>query len=115
MLTKHDSEFKDMDKVSAASIINRPLIISRQQGVKKMILNELDLEDAQLNIVAKYNLLYNASIMVEEGVGHALCIGGIVNTNNTSLRFIPLQQNIKSSLSVVWKKRSLYLYQRSYF
>lgn len=75
MLTKHDSEFKDMDKVSAASIINRPLIISRQQGVKKMILNELDLEDAQLNIVAKYNLLYNASIMVEEGVGHALCIG----------------------------------------
>ena len=71
-----------------------------------MILNELDLEDAQLNIVAKYNLLYNASIMVEEGVGHALCIGGIVNTNNTSLRFIPLQQNIKSSLSVVWKKKA---------
>ncbi|MFL1420486.1 LysR family transcriptional regulator [Staphylococcus ureilyticus] len=104
VLTKHDSEFKDMDKISAESIINKPLIISRQQGVKKMILNELDLEDVQLNVVAKYNLLYNASIMVEEGVGHALCLGGIVNTHNTSLRFVPFQQNIKSSLSVVWKK-----------
>lgn len=104
ILTTHDSEFKDMDKMSAESIINKPLIISRQQGVKKMILNELDLEDAQLNIVAKYNLLYNASIMVEECVGHALCLGGIVNTYNTSLKFIPFQQDITSKLSVVWKK-----------
>jgi hypothetical protein len=38
----------------------------------------------RLNIVATYNILYNASLMVKEGVGYALCLNKIINTTGNS-------------------------------
>ena len=59
----------------------------------------------ELNIVATYNLLYNASVMVEEGLGYALCLDRLINTTgNSSLCFRPLIPALKSSLDLVWKK-----------
>ncbi|MDU6363026.1 MAG: hypothetical protein E6582_05775 [Clostridium sp.] len=38
----------------------------------------------RLNIVVTYNILYNASLMVKEGVGYALCLDKIINTTGNS-------------------------------
>ncbi len=43
----------------------------------------------QFRIVGTYNLLYNASLMVEAGLGSALSIDGILETKQTNLRFYP--------------------------
>ena len=46
----------------------------------------------RLNIVMTYNLIYNAAIMVEEGLGYALCIDRLINTTGDSrLCFRPLE------------------------
>lgn len=58
-----------------------------------------------LNIVATYNLLYNAAIMVREGLGAALCIDGIADTSDSSpLCFRPLYPPVESSLDFAWKR-----------
>ncbi|ARB39726.1 hypothetical protein B5728_01960 [Mammaliicoccus sciuri] len=104
VLTTKTSELGHLEQISAKDLIAKPLIISRQQGVQRMIANMLDLDDADLSIIGKYNLLYNASLMVKEGVGHAICLEGIINTSETNLKFIPFEEQITSSLSLIWKK-----------
>lgn len=57
-----------------------------------------------LNIVATYNLLYNASLMVEEGVGYALSIDRIIKSYDDSpLCFRPLEPTLEVGLDIVWK------------
>lgn len=104
VLTKVDSDFKDVSHITADMLKDQPLIISKQDGVKTMIANMVNIDVAELNIVATYNLLYNASLMVKEGLGHAICLDGIINTDNTDLRFITFNPQITSNLSMIWKK-----------
>lgn len=46
----------------------------------------------RLNIMTTYNLLYNASLMVEEGMGYTLCLGKIIRISGSLLCFRPLGQ-----------------------
>lgn len=63
----------------------------------------------KLNFVATYNLIYNAAIMVEENVGYALCLDGLVNTSESSpLCFKPLEPALLSPLYLVWKKAPVF-------
>lgn len=63
----------------------------------------------KLHYAASYNLIYNASLMVEAGIGNALTIDGIINTTgNSSLRFIPLKPKVELSMAFVWKKYQIF-------
>ena len=63
----------------------------------------------ELNIVGTYNLIYNASIMVEENVGYALCIDKLINTSkNSKLCFRPLFPPQKVGIYIVWKKYQVF-------
>lgn len=63
----------------------------------------------KLNIVVSFNLLYNAALMVEEGLGYAVSLNGIINTGGDSkLCFRPLSPRLESGLNIVWKKDRLF-------
>ena len=56
-------------------------------------------------MAATYNLIYNASLMVEEGLGYAMALDRLVNTTGDSqLCFRPLEPKLEVRLYVVWKK-----------
>jgi len=57
-----------------------------------------------LTVTATYNLLYNASLLVSAGVGNALGLDGIINTNQSDLTFVPLAPRMSSGSSLVWLK-----------
>ena len=62
-----------------------------------------------LNIVATYDLIYNAAILVEKGLGYALCLDKIVYMSNDSLvRFIPLKPAYETGAVIVWKKHQVF-------
>ena len=66
-----------------------------------------DLE--RLNIVGTYNLLYNASLMVEEGVCYALCLDRLIHTGGESrLCFRPLANQVTAGMDLVWKKYQVF-------
>lgn len=63
----------------------------------------------KLNIVSTYNLIYNAAVMVEEGVGYAITLDNLANTSAASdLCFRPLSPRLESGLNVVWKKYQVF-------
>ena len=62
-----------------------------------------------LNIIATYNLIYNASVFVEQGLGAAFSLEGLVNTGGKSkLVFVPFTPLRTSGLVVVWKKNPVF-------
>ncbi|MGG7213557.1 hypothetical protein ACQPUY_08050 [Clostridium nigeriense] len=62
-----------------------------------------------LNIVATYNLIYNASLLVKEGFGYAIALDKLIYTGEDSeLCFRPFSPIMKGNLSIVWKKYQVF-------
>ena len=63
----------------------------------------------RLNIVTTFNLVFNAAIMVEAGIGYAVTLDKLVNTSeNSELCFRPLKPRLESGLSIIWKKYQVF-------
>ena len=66
-------------------------------------------DKSEVNIIATYNLLYNASILVEAGIGYAIALDKIINvTGDSSLCFRPLYPSLDAGMSLVWKKYQIF-------
>ncbi len=108
VLMRRDSPLAAKPAITPADLYDQPLIISRQQKAGSALALWLRQDFANLNIVATYSLLYNGSLMVEEGMGYALCLNHIINpTGESNLCFRPLSPKLEIGLNVVWKKYQL--------
>lgn len=108
VLIPKDSELAKKDVITPNDLIKEPLIVSRQGITRGELQNWFKLPEEKLNVVATYNLLYNASLLVEEGIGYALCLDKIINTSNCNLCFKPLYPKLEVSMSIVWKKHQVF-------
>lgn len=109
VLMRRDSALAEKETITAADLADIPLLLSRQSMVKPMFSQWLGCNVTELNVVATYNLLYNVSIMVEEGIGYAVTLDRIINTSgDSSLCFRPLSPRLDAGLVVVWKKYQVF-------
>ncbi|AKR10008.1 LysR family transcriptional regulator [Bacillus cereus] len=104
-----DSPLADKQFISPVDLIDTPLFISRQTTVSNELAGWFGQNIENLNVVATYNLLYNAALMVEEGIGYALCLDKLINTSgNSKLCFRPLHPNLEANLNIIWKKNQVF-------
>lgn len=99
--------------VELKDLINVPLIASRQMSKKYSadsgFLDWFGDKFDNLNITATYNLIYNAVIMVEAGMGYAVTLDKLANTSKeSSICFKPLSPRLESGLDIVWKKYQVF-------
>ena len=105
VLMRRDSPLAQKESISPGDLASKPLITSRLMGETHPLDTWFQKSLHTLNIVATYSLLYNASLMVDDGLGYALCLGGIINTTGDStLCFRPLTPEVRANMGVVWKK-----------
>ena len=104
VLMRRDSPLARQDTVSPRDLWNKPLILSRQMDNKSGLYRWLRKEQAELHTVATYNLIYNASLMVDEGMGYAFTLDKLVNTTGSDLCFRPLKPRMELGMYLVWKK-----------
>lgn len=81
-------------------------VIASRQAAKAGKLREWAGEAAdRWNVVATYNLPFSGVLMVEEGIGVAVCYDRLVRlTEAGSLCFRPLDPPLASDMGVIWKK-----------
>ena len=109
VLMRKDSPLAEKERVTPEDIIDLPLIISRQSMATEEISGWMGKDMNELNVVGSYNLIFNASLMVAEGVGYALCIDRLVNTyENSRVCFRPLSPGIEVGIDIVWKKYQVF-------
>lgn len=109
VLMRDDCELAKKDAVAPADLIGLPLLVSQRSLVEDRLSGWLGRDFQGLNVAATYNLVFNAGLMVEAGMGYALCIDHLVNTMaHSGLCFRPLQPKLESSLYVMWKKYQVF-------
>lgn len=108
VLVRRDDPLARLYGVSPSDISGRRVIVSRQNMAANGISGWMGPDFPEPDVVATYNLLFNASLLVSEGVGIALCLEGIVNTSGDSdLVFVPFEPELRVGVSLVWKKSSV--------
>lgn len=109
VLMRRDSALARKTAITAEDLRDLPLICSRQTLDGGQIPSLLRTDAARLHVVGTYNLLFNAALMVEAGIGHALCLDEIVRVSDTgSLCFRPLTPPLESHVDLVWKKAEVF-------
>ena len=109
VLMKKDSPLAEKEFITPEDLWDKPLIRSKHSLGKGIISDWFRKPSEELNIVATYNLLYNASILVEQGIGYAVSLDRLINTSgNSSLCFRPLDPELISHLDIAWKKYQVF-------
>lgn len=109
VLMRRDSPLAEKEYICPEDLWDKPLIISRQQKSGSELSLWLQQDFSKLNIVGTYSLLYNGSLMVDEGLGYALCLDNIINVSgNSNLCFRPLYPKLEIGLNLVWKKYQVF-------
>lgn len=105
VLMRKDSPLAEKEAIRLSDLKNEPVIVSRASeqffsGMKGY---------SSLNIVATYNLLYNASLLVEDGLGYAICFDRLINvTGDSKLCIRPLVPQIENAGNLIWKKYQVF-------
>lgn len=103
VLMRQDDPLAARERIAPEDLIGKPIILSQQAGNEMSRWFKRDLED--LNVVATYNLLYNAALLARRGVGYVLGLEGIAATSPTSeLAFCPLDPPLDADVSIGWKR-----------
>lgn len=109
VLMRKDSPLAEKEFITPEDLWDKPIIRSRQSIGKNKVSEWFGKSDEELNIVATGNLLYNMSLLVEEGLGYAVSLDKIINTSgNSNLCFRPLFPELISHLDIAWKKYQVF-------
>lgn len=109
VIMRKDSPLAARQVIGRRDLLGEPLLLSRQAIRRTSVRNEFiewfkdDFE--KLDVVGTFNLVYNASILAENGIGHVVTIGGLADTSeNSELCFRLLDPRLETALNIVWKK-----------
>lgn len=109
VIMRHDCPLAKKDYICPEDLWDKPLIISRQQKAGSALSIWLKEDFSNLNIAATYSLIYNGSLLVDEGLGYALSLDKLINVSgDSSLCFKPLYPTLEMGLNLVWKKYQVF-------
>lgn len=108
VLMRKNSPLAEKEMICPEDLWDKPLIVPQQKGDNAYLGRWLQREESELHIVATYNLLFNASLLVDEGLGYALCYDKLINTQGSNLCFRPLSPQLEAPGFIVWKKYQVF-------
>ncbi|WP_271001552.1 LysR family transcriptional regulator [Listeria seeligeri] len=93
--------------VSAKEILGVPLIWSGRKEVQNMLCSWGGFVEEDLNVVGKYNLIFNVISLVENKVGAAFAIRGAIDNRKNNTKFLPLTPKLETNCVLIWKKETI--------
>lgn len=92
------------DAITPRLLTERKLILSSQAEARKNLALWFGKPIEPQQIIGTYNLIFNASLLVQEGLGLAIGIDHLVSpTDENQLVFRPLANYENTSLNIIWK------------
>ena len=104
LLMPENCELSKQEAINIDQLKTLPVILADQTFSGHQDLDWFGSDYSVLNVVGTYNLIYNATFMVEHGIGYALCLDRLVNTNGRNLTFRPISPELSVDLYIVTKK-----------
>ena len=108
VLMRKDDPLARQTSVRIQDLLDKPLICSRQSLQEEMVKWFGDALE-KLNLVATYDLMYNASILTREGLGYTIGFQNLVDTGADSVLCVrPLEPPLASPMYFIWKKYQVF-------
>lgn len=105
LLIRKDDPLAKQEQILYKDIANKPLIVSKEITSNTQLIGWFKNDIEHLNIISSYTLLYNATLMVEDGLGYAVCLDKLANTSiESQLCFRPLSPCLEVYYYFIWKK-----------
>ena len=116
LLMRKDYPLASQTEITPEDLKNIPLIVSERTIVQNEIAHWFGQSLEQLNIISTYNLIYNAMILVEEGLGCVVCVDKLVrNYDSNAVCFKPFSPKLETGTVLVWKKHQIFSQATSLF
>ena len=113
IIMRKDDKLAKKEYIDIKTLIKLPLICPIQALTSREILSWLNKDHEQLNIISTVNLLYNAALMVESGMGYALTIDNL--SNNPFLVFKKIRPERSVPLVFAYRKNAILSKQSAKF
>lgn len=105
ILMKKDCPLAEKKEICPEDLWDKPLIFNRNICDGDSLTFWLKKNLSEVQVISTYNLLFNASLMVEEGLGYAFALDKIINvTGDSNLCFRPLSPKLEVRMNLIWKK-----------
>nr|WP_295607954.1 LysR family transcriptional regulator [uncultured Terrisporobacter sp.] len=102
LFVRKDSPLTSKEYITPEDLLNLPIISPKRYLVQNEISSWFGDYAEEINIISTYNLMYNATIMVEKNLG--VLIGIKLDVKYKDLSFIPLKPKIELGSVLAWKK-----------
>ncbi len=109
ILMRRDSPLAALERIAPGDLAGQPLVISQQAFERHELVSWFAKEESELDIAATYTLIYNASLLAEEGVGCVLTLDRLLNLPpDGPLVFRPLFPQRICRIFFVWKRNQVF-------
>ena len=116
VLMRRDEPLAKKSSVTISDVSGLDLIIPRQPNHSTMLSEMIADQAPDANIIAEYNLIYNASVMVNEGIGSAITLDRLINVSGDSrLCFRPFEPPMEAICYFIWKRYPVFTKAASTF
>lgn len=105
VLVRKEDPLAEAEAITPNKLQDQPLIVSKQALTTNELSGWLGYSMADANILATYNLINNAVLMAEEGLGYLVSLDKLANTTATGkLAFRPLNPPVEAPLYLIWRR-----------
>jgi DNA-binding transcriptional LysR family regulator len=112
VLMRRDDPLAQKKSITPEDLKDLPLITSAQENARKKLAGWMHKPVSRLKIVATYNLILNAAILTDEGLGYTIGFDKLLDTvmdrGNSSLCFRPLSPVMEDEAFIIWKKYQIF-------
>ena len=109
LLMRRDDPLARKDAVGRDDILSLPLILPRREIVQDNIAAWFGVDRGRLNIFSGHNLINNAALLVEAGLGYVVCVGGSFEIRGgENLCFVPFTPERTTGHVLAWKKNRVF-------
>lgn len=116
VLMRKDDPLAGKSFLEKEDVLPRRLIMPRREIVQDHIAGWFGVERSELNIFASHNLINNAALLIEAGLGCVVCTGGCFEIRGgENLCFIPLSPERTTGHVLAWKKNRVFHLAASQF
>ena len=104
LLVPKDDALAQTKELLLTEAVKLPLIFPARMYEESRYSGWNGIRYEDLNVVGSYNLVTNTTYMVEQGLGYAVTIEGLVNTQGRNLAFVPFAKDVAAKHFLVMKK-----------
>ena len=108
VIMRRDSPLAEKSELTFDDICGLPLFTS-EQSIKVDFSRWCEENIERLNIIGTFNLAFNGSIFVKEGLGYLLTFEHLIDTSEKSgLCFRPIIPILETKMYIIWKKYQIF-------